>query len=103
MRHISISPLFAGCILHQKEDLVMILIAFHICSNKFDLVDLEFLFASHSPYSNILNKSHSKSNMIYCSTKELLAIRHIFSLVDMITNTKFSNCPYVFKIGVVWQ
>ena len=35
--------------------------------------------------------------------KELLAIRRIFSLVDMITNTKFSNCPNVFKIGVVWR
>ena len=35
--------------------------------------------------------------------KELLAIRRIFSLVDMITNTKFSNCPNVFKIGVVQQ
>ena len=31
------------------------------------------------------------------SAKELLAIRRIFSLVDMITNTKFSNCPNVFK------
>ena len=35
--------------------------------------------------------------------KELLAIRRIFSLVDMITNTKFSNCPNVSKIGVVQQ
>ena len=35
--------------------------------------------------------------------KEHLAIRRTFSLVDMITNTKFSNCPNVFKIGVVWQ
>ena len=35
--------------------------------------------------------------------KELLAIRRIFSLVDMITNTKFSNCPNVFKNCVVWQ
>ena len=33
----------------------------------------------------------------------VLAIRRIFSLVDMISNTKFSNCPNVFKIGVVWQ
>ena len=33
--------------------------------------------------------------------KEHLAIRRIFSLVDMITNTKFSNCPNVFEIGVV--
>ena len=32
---------------------------------------------------------------------ELLAIRRIFSLVDMITKTKFSNCPIVFKIEVV--
>ena len=37
------------------------------------------------------------------STKELLAIRRIFSLVDMITNTKFSNCPNNFEFGVVWQ
>ena len=35
--------------------------------------------------------------------KELLAIRRIFSLVDIITNTKFSNCPNVFKNCVVWQ
>ena len=35
--------------------------------------------------------------------KEALAIRRTFSLVDMITNTKFSNCPKVFKIDVVWQ
>ena len=35
--------------------------------------------------------------------KEVLAIRRIFSLVDMITNTKFSSCPNVFKFGVVQQ
>ena len=35
--------------------------------------------------------------------KGVLAIRRVFSLVDMITNTKFSNCPNVFKIGVVRQ
>ena len=33
--------------------------------------------------------------------KEHLAIRRIFSLVDIITNNKFSNCPNVFEIGVV--
>ena len=33
----------------------------------------------------------------------VLALRCIFSIVDMITNTKFSNCPNVFKIGVVQQ
>ena len=32
-------------------------------------------------------------------TKEALAIRRIFSLVDMITKPKFSNCRNVFKIG----
>ena len=29
-----------------------------------------------------------------------LAIRRIFSLVDMITNPKISNCPNIFKIGL---
>ena len=32
--------------------------------------------------------------------EEVLAIKRIISPVDMITNTKFSNCPNVFKIGV---
>ena len=40
---------------------------------------------------------------IYHRDKEHLAIRRILSLVDMITNTKFSNCRNVFKIGVVQQ
>ena len=42
-------------------------------------------------------------DMILGKCKEVLAIRRIFSLVDMIANTKFSNCPNVFKIGVVRQ
>ena len=29
-----------------------------------------------------------------------LAIRRIFSLVDMITKPKFSNCPNVLKLGL---
>ena len=32
--------------------------------------------------------------------KGALAIRLIFSLVDMITKPKFSNCPNVFKSGL---
>ena len=40
---------------------------------------------------------------MFHGVKEHLAIRRTFSLVDMITNTKFSNCPNVFEIGVVWQ
>ena len=35
--------------------------------------------------------------------KGVLSIRRIFSLVDMIANTNFSNYPNVFKIGVVQQ
>ena len=33
-------------------------------------------------------------------SKGALAIRRIFSLVDMITKPKFSNCPNIFKIGL---
>ena len=33
--------------------------------------------------------------------KGALAIRRIFSLVDMITKPKFSNCSNIFKIGLV--
>ena len=34
----------------------------------------------------------------FCFVKEALAIRRIFSLVDMITKAKFSNSPNDFKI-----
>ena len=47
---------------------------------------------------------YTKSKRLFSNClqlKEVLAIRRIFSLVDMITNTKFSICPNVFKIGVV--
>ena len=33
-------------------------------------------------------------------SKKVLEIRRIFSLVDMITKPKISNCPNVFKIGL---
>ena len=33
---------------------------------------------------------------VFIMHKEVPAIRRIFSLVDMNTNTKFSNCPNVF-------
>ena len=33
----------------------------------------------------------------------VLAIRHVFCLVDIITNTKFSDCPNVLKIGADQQ
>ena len=41
----------------------------------------------------------SSSNCEKC----VLAIRRIFFLVGMITNTKFSHCPNDFKIGGVRQ
>ena len=36
-------------------------------------------------------------------TEEAIAISRVFYLVDMITNTKFSNCTLDFKIGEVRQ
>ena len=51
----------------------------------------------------ILMIYHALFVIIVKDAKEHLAIRRTFSLVDMITNTKFSNCPNVFEIGVVWQ
>ena len=47
---------------------------------------------------------YAKSKRLFSNclqVKEVLAIRRIFYLADMITNTKFSNCPNVFRIGVV--
>ena len=41
-----------------------------------------------------LNCEYSLTN------QEALAIRRIFSRVDIITKPKFSNCPNVFKIGL---
>ena len=47
------------------------------------------------------NKFHQAN--LYLGIQNALAIRRVFSLIDMITNTKFSNCPLVFKIGAVQQ
>ena len=53
--------------------------------------------------SNLIDMSkHSVRQTEHCF-KQVLAIRRVFSLVDMTTNTEFSNCPNVFKIGVVQQ
>ena len=48
-----------------------------------------------------IHKSFSRNWVQKLSCKEVLAIRRIFSLT--IKNTKFFNCPNVFKIGVVQQ
>ena len=52
-----------------------------------------------------LRKAFSKFYIRYYDliSKEVLAIMRIFSLVDMITNAKFSKFPNVFKIGIVQQ
>ena len=43
---------------------------------------------------SLLNGLHDENS------EGALAIRRIFSLVDMITKPKFSNFPNVFKIGL---
>ena len=54
--------------------------------------------------------AHSDLQVIVCDidnhtciievNKGALAIRRIFSLVEMITKPEFSNCPNIFKIGL---
>ena len=55
--------------------------------------------------AKVLNPDINKLRLDDESSKqqEALAIRRVFSLDDMITNTKFSKCTLVFKIGAVWQ
>ena len=50
-----------------------------------------------------LSKGDILQFFFYKFDKETLAIRRVFSLVDMIMNTKFSNCTLVFEIGAVRQ
>ena len=54
----------------------------------------------HVECSEIDNVYQANERYIY-RTKEALAIRRIFSLVDMITKAKFSNSPYGFKIRLI--
>ena len=70
-----------------------------MCKTK-SMVTMAFTTNSCTPGLEVI-KRFSYSTQL--STKEVLAIRRIFSLDDMITNTKFSNCPNVFKNGVVQQ
>ena len=65
----------------------------------YEFITLFYMTSLHNHC--ILGLSEVKS--LHPRDKEHLAIRRTFSLVDMITNTKFSNCPNVFEIGVVWQ
>ena len=54
-------------------------------------------------YSKIRRRVTKASVLEFQHAKEVLAKRRIFSLVDMMTNTQFSNFPNVLKNGVVWQ
>ena len=55
--------------------------------------DISKCLLSYSVFAICINKSIELN-------KEALAIRHIFSLVDMITKAKFSNTPNDFKINL---
>ena len=48
-------------------------------------------------YEDISAKDNER---MWRASEGALAIRRIFSLVDMITKPKFSNCPNIFKIGL---
>ena len=48
---------------------------------------------------HVLQTGSFKSKKEGKDQKGALAIRRIFSLVDMITKPKFSNCPNAFEIG----
>ena len=69
----------------------------------FLLTEINSVLFSHTPIDwwDMRLSGHVLFNLNII--QEVLAIRRIFSLVDMITNTKFSNCPSVFKMGVVQQ
>ena len=74
------------------------------CKCLSDLVPLGWIFSSPEAYKNCSDENPRLTlTILYGHVKGVLAIRRIFSLVHMITNTKFSNCLNVFKIGVVWQ
>ena len=51
----------------------------------------------------VLIPSASSQGSGYDTEQEALAISRVFSLVDAITNTKFSNCTHIFEIGAVRQ
>ena len=59
---------------------------------------IEFSHCSKYVVKNLPNNTYDVHGH-----QEALAIRRVFSLVDMITNTKFSNCSLLFKIGAVRQ
>ena len=76
---------------------------------KVDSEYARYILSVHTPrfnYTQPLNNSlythceysFEMNPFCHASTKGALAIRRIFSLVDMITKPKFSNCPNVFKI-----
>ena len=63
-------------------------------------VPLVALAYSADPDQTPQEQSLSRFTVCMQNVKGALAIRRIFSLDDMITKPKFSNCPNVFKIGL---
>ena len=59
------------------------------------LPDFAIFYSKLTPLRNVIAWSYITPRGTL-SDKELLAIRRIFSLVGMVTNTNFSNCPNVF-------
>ena len=55
------------------------------------------------PLKNAAGQSYKVKIRTFRLSKEALAIRRVFSLVDMITNTAFSNCTLVYKTDAVRQ
>ena len=61
------------------------------------------LFGHTKPGTSVIYEKAKFASFIYMQPQKVkgaLAIRRIFSLVDMITKLKFSNCPNVFEIGL---
>ena len=52
-----------------------------------------------------LDNSNSATKLLkkLATYEGVLAIRHVFCLVGIITNTKFLDCPNLLKIGAVQQ
>ena len=74
--------------------------SFSFCKNQANVI-VAFTFTSRY-LDGLLNIDNHYFEQIESPIKGDLAIRRIFSLVDMITKPKFSNCPNIFKIGLFW-
>ena len=70
------------------------------CSNM--IANVLPIDTSSTPRSDHKFKPYIFLKVVMLQIKEALAIKRIYSLVAMITKTKFSNRPNVSKIGLYW-